>query len=67
MTEFLKHGYVVALVPRQGRPPEVIIRAPYGVDVWWSMRDVERWIGQLTRELEVMQAAKALLAKARDQ
>ena len=60
-TEFILNGYQVIRIQRQNKPDEVLVCAPYGVDQRFAMIDLNRWIGQLERELEVMRLAKAML------
>lgn len=62
MIERILYGYLLVLLRRaDNRPPEVIMRAPNSAPTWMTMRDIERQIDQLEKEIKVMQVAKAMI------
>lgn len=65
MKEKILHGYLLVVISRQNRPPEVILRAPNSTPAWLTEEDLSRRIAQLKRELEVLWLAKDMLAMAR--
>lgn len=64
-TETILHAYQIIIVPRLNVPAEVYIDPPYtGGGQRYTAHDLDRWIGQLERELEVMRAARTMLEAA---
>jgi hypothetical protein len=65
MTEDIKHGYQIIILPRQNGAYEAIITEPDGTTKRYTRHDLKRSLGQSQRKTEALQVAQEMLIAVR--
>jgi hypothetical protein len=65
MTEDIKHGYQIIILPRQNGAYEAIITEPSGPTQRYTRHGLKHRRGQLQRELEAIDRAEEILIAVR--